>query len=239
MKLTALIISLLAAAAVSGAERFTSWGVTYEIQPNRYCVWIAGTTPEAGFSIDIYDTVKDSDGEAYSITGILPGAFADCTAEYINIYSSLYTSVAPGTFADMKHVTHVSLSDNIRSIGNGAFARSAALKEITGGSYSKVPEKMCEKCTSLTYISFPKEVTSIGDWAFSHCEKLEFVMLPENVTRIGDCAFEYYSSLEEVATGDKIKYVGEYAFAICPRLKKITFPEGVTFGHDWFIKEFK
>lgn len=43
----------------------------------------------------------------------------------------------------------------------------------------------------LTTYTIPDNVTSIGDWAFSHCESLESVTIPKNVASIGNGAFAY------------------------------------------------
>ena len=45
-------------------------------------------------------------------------------------------------------------------------------------------------CSSLTTITIPDSVTSIGDYAFSHCSSLEFIKIPDSVNRIGRNLFE-------------------------------------------------
>lgn len=53
-------------------------------------------------------------------------------------------------------------------------------------------------CSSLTSITIPDNVTSIGDSAFYNCNKLTSVTITNSVTSIGDKAFEGCSGLETV-----------------------------------------
>ncbi|MBQ4143359.1 MAG: leucine-rich repeat domain-containing protein, partial [Thermoguttaceae bacterium] len=44
-------------------------------------------------------------------------------------------------------------------------------------------------CTSLTSVTIPNSVTSIGNYAFFLCKSLTSVTIPESVTSIGNSAF--------------------------------------------------
>ena len=46
-------------------------------------------------------------------------------------------------------------------------------------------------CTSLTSVTIPNSVTSIGEYAFSHCSSLTSVTIPNNIKSIGKYAFSY------------------------------------------------
>ncbi|MFR6424693.1 MAG: leucine-rich repeat domain-containing protein [Oscillospiraceae bacterium] len=53
-------------------------------------------------------------------------------------------------------------------------------------------------CTSLTSVTIPDSVTSIGEYAFSGCTSLTSVTIPDSVTSIGECAFYECTSLTSV-----------------------------------------
>jgi len=53
-------------------------------------------------------------------------------------------------------------------------------------------------CSSLTSITIPNSVTSIGEYAFTDCSSLTSITIPNSVTSIGEYAFSYCSSLENV-----------------------------------------
>ncbi len=81
-------------------------------------------------------------------------------------------------------------------IYNYAFSHCTSLTSVTipGGVTSIGEGAFCE-CTSLTSVTIPDSVTSIGEGAFIGCTCLTSVTIPDSVTSIGDWAFEYCTSL--------------------------------------------
>ena len=55
-----------------------------------------------------------------------------------------------------------------------------------------------ENCKSLTSVTIPDSVTSIGGWAFCDCTSLTSVTIPDSVTEIGTVAFYGCTSLTNV-----------------------------------------
>ena len=68
---------------------------------------------------------------------------------------------------------------------------------------------------SLTSVTIPDSVTSIGNQAFIRCWRLTSVTIPDTVSSIGDSAFES-SGLTGVTIPDSVTSIGNSAFFRCP-----------------------
>jgi len=81
---------------------------------------------------------------------------------------------------------------------------------------------------SLTSVTIPKSVTSIGEDAFSWCENLTSVTIPKGVTSIGKWAFWGCTSLPSITIPESVTSIGTFAFGDCNNLTKVNIPKGVT-----------
>ena len=63
-------------------------------------------------------------------------------------------------------------------------------------------------CTSLTSVTIPEGVTSIGNFAFYNCPSLTSVTIPSSVTSIGNQAFEYCTGLTSVTIPSSVTSIG-------------------------------
>jgi len=82
--------------------------------------------------------------------------------------------------------------------------------------------------TGLTNVSIPNSVTSIGEAAFVGCTALISVSIPESVTSIGDAAFAGCTSLTSVTIPNSVTHIGGAAFSSCTALISVTIGSGVT-----------
>ena len=118
-------------------------------------------------------------------------------------------------------------------------------------------------CDSLTSVTIPDSVTTIGSSAFSWCSSLQefngkfasedgrclivdgvlnsFAIgcgateyaIPDGVTTIGGYTFEYCRSLTSVTIPDSVTTIGESAFAWCSGLTSVTIGDSVTTIGDY------
>ena len=87
---------------------------------------------------------------------------------------------------------------------------------------------MLNSCYSLTSISIPDNVTSIGSNAFYNCYSLTSITVPDSVSSIGSNAFQNCSSLASITIPDGVTSIGSNMFSYCYSLASITIPDTVT-----------
>lgn len=89
-------------------------------------------------------------------------------------------------------------------------------------------------CSSLTSVTIPNFVTSIGSDTFYTCSSLTSVAIPDSVTSIGSNVFRGCTSLTSVAIPRSVTSIGNYAFAGCTSLTAATFdnPQGWYTGNS-------
>ena len=130
-------------------------------------------------------------------------------------------------------------------------------KIVFDNDVKTIPSNAFKNCNSITTITLPDSVTSIGDYAFYGCSSLiEFsgkyasedgrcliidgtlhsfapagltnYTIPNSVTSIGSYAFYGCSSLTSITIPDSVTSIGWYAFADCSSLTSVTIPDSVT-----------
>ena len=98
-------------------------------------------------------------------------------------------------------------------------------KYVSGYLVSRIESNAFSYCSSLTSISIPSSVTSIGNGAFNECRSLTFINIPPSVTSIGESAFENCSSLTSINIPSSVTSIGGNAFNSCSSLTAITVDE--------------
>ena len=80
---------------------------------------------------------------------------------------------------------------------------------------------------SITSVTFPNSITSIGAAAFMYCQVLDSIEIPERVTVIPDMAFASCESLRHVKLPEGITMIDNSAFNSCYGLDSIIIPNTV------------
>ncbi len=132
-------------------------------------------------------------------------------------------------------VTNINMDGcRIVNIGNSAFAGCTSLTGITFPSeLSSVGETLLQDCIALTSVSFNgSRIREINAGMFSGCIELSSITIPDNVSKIGYQAFNGCSSLTTVNFGsssDKslLQSIDGYAFAACTSLEVVSLPSKV------------
>jgi len=77
-------------------------------------------------------------------------------------------------------------------------------------------------CTQMTSITFPTTVTSIGAFAFNGCEMLDSLVLPDSLLTIGESAFSFCFSLSALVLPSKLLSIEQFAFEECTSISSLT-----------------
>lgn len=198
MKITAMIVSFLAAFALSGtAASVSEEGCRHSI--------IDGEAVIVGFSgepahLHIPDFI-----EGCPVTEIRDNAFYNC--------GSLISIELPDTLVKIGHhsfyactsLESVSLPEGLEEIGAGCFCGCTALNRAElPESLGELPDSCFRACTSLGEITLPDKLESIGQLCFAGCMELRTAELPET-----------------------LGVIGAKAFYMCDRLRRIYIPPSV------------
>ena len=97
----------------------------------------------------------------------------------------------------------------------------------TDTSNDKLGISAFEGCSSLTSLTIPSSVTSIGSVAFAY-SGLTSLTIPSGVTSIGESTFYGCSGLINLTIPSSVTSIGNQAFSGCSGLTSLTIPSGVT-----------
>jgi len=171
-----------------------------------------------------------------TITTIGEFAFSDCeSAESIYIPDSV-VQIGAGAFSGCKQVREIRVSAGNKNyrVTDGCLIDVAEKKVLFGCSDAQIPGdgsvERIEKCAfwgcaSLTTVTIPEGISSIGPRAFSCCSSLTAVTLPKSLVRMEESAFLGCQALVSITIPSIHTSMGDYVFEYCESLKTICAPK--------------
>jgi hypothetical protein len=139
------------------------------------------------------------------------------------------TTIYHGAFRGCQFIRELKLSENLRYIGNYAFAFLTDLETLA------LPENIVSfgmgafrNCVKLKAVRIPKStLLRIGNDCFYGCKSLERVDIGDDVIDIDGWAFKACEHLDSVTLGDSVINIGDSAFYNCIRLLRLDVPQTV------------
>ncbi len=130
---------------------------------------------------------------------------------------------------------NMSIADMIRVINAGKSLIDRTLTSVTiPGGVTSIGTSTFQDCTALTSVTIPNSVTTIGTRAFQNCTALTSVTIPSGVTSIGDSAFGSCSALTSVTIPASVTSIGQNAFTNSTLTDIYCgFAEGAVSGAPW------
>jgi hypothetical protein len=158
----------------------------------------------------------------------------------VGVYAQTEADFSVQKLSDGKSVTIIYYEGKATTVNIPAKIQNLPVTSISGNAFEGVRN-------SITSVTIPNGVTSIGDMAFARCEKLTSVIIPNSVNRIGKLAFqrtgltsvgipngvigtnafENCKSLTSVTIGSGVTSIGDLAFNGCEKLTSVTIGSGV------------
>ncbi len=175
-----------------------------------------------------------------TITGTEPSAYSFDKSNQTEVHTSgLWKYILPGDGSaaiagyngKAGKVTIPASVDGypVHSIAGSAFYNNKTLTEVTiPTGVTSIGNAAFSWCLHLTKVNIPKTVTQIGQAAFMWCPELRSIYIPDSVTTIGMSAFERCTGLDTIRLSNKLTSISESMFERCISLTSLRIPENVT-----------
>lgn len=126
----------------------------------------------------------------------------------------------------------------VTRIKKSAFYQKSSLSQISFGSNSQlttVESNAFYGCHSMSFVGFPDNLNSIGEFSFYQCYNLLNINL-NKINVIGKNAFEQCRLLSSIVfESSPLKNLSEYTFSSCVKLTSIRLPFGIdSIGQNCF-----
>ena len=185
-------------------------------------------------------TVNETKGTAvvkglnreYASNGIIDSVEIPATVTYITEKTANVIKIGDGAFKSDRYLRTVDLSKatKLTAIGQEAFYSLSVSTITIPNTVKTIGIDSFSNCTNLSTITLSSALTSIPEGAFCRCRKLQTITIPATVTSIGTDAFRLCDVLNKVtfASGSKLKTIGDHAFRYDEKLASISLPASVT-----------
>ncbi len=169
-----------------------------------------------------------SDANGTFSTGV-QWAYTDANHTLTLTYSGEGTANIPDAYSSaikpwqdkISGIQHIVIGSGINNVGEYVFKSHTALQDVTieGTTLTTIKQYAFYNCPSLTSVTLPSSLTTIGDYAFN-TTGLTSVTLPEGLTFIGQKAF-YATALTSLTIPSSVTTIRYEAFRHCNSLSMV------------------
>lgn len=134
------------------------------------------------------------------------------------------------SFCDVKDLLSIELPSTLTRIGPYAFEYTSLSEISIPKNVETIGASAFELCGNLKTVDFSKctKLSSIGTSAFESCNSLNNVVLPNSVKTIGSLAFYYCLSLTNLRLNEGLQTIENDVFKRCDNLADLVIPSTVT-----------
>ena len=163
--------------------------------------------------------IEELDLSNSKLTNIPKGAFAYCKNLKTIKLPSTITSIGDEAFYNCQSLTNIEGLDkcNLKSIGSAAFSNCKALENLdfSQSTFTDVPSKAFNGCSTLAKITLPNTLTTIGGYAFYACYGIPQLDLSNTaLTTLENYALYQMRETTKFSLPDSISSIGTHAFSV-------------------------
>lgn len=118
-------------------------------------------------------------------------------------------------FGGNSNVKYVHVPNGVTTIGSEAFSGSSLRSIDLPNQMLSIDEWAFYGCTSLTHVSMPTTLDSMGEGCFEGCSVLPSIDIPEGIATIPQEAFYFCESLSQITWGNAVSVIDSFAFGGC------------------------
>ena len=163
--------------------------------------------------------IEELDLSNSKLTSIPEGAFAYCKNLKTIKLPSTITSIGDEAFYNCQSLTNIEGLDkcNLKSIGSATFSNCKALENLdfSQSTFTNVPSKAFNGCSTLAKITLPDTLTTIGGYAFYACYGIPQLDLSNTaLTTLENYALYQMRETTKFSLPDSISSIGTHAFSV-------------------------
>lgn len=181
-------------------------------------------------SFTIPASVTEIEGNPISYTAVRGDKLVSKSPEFIVDKGVLYSKDRTRLISYNSTETTFTVPSSVKEISAFAFA-DAVGQTLTAVT---LPEGITTLgnaafgwCNKLTSVNLPSSITSMGEQVFDYCSMLNAIEIPEGITELKRESFYNCKALKDVKLPSTLQKIGQSAFASCSALDTISLPAGV------------